>query len=259
MLGRRPPKMMALIGTPSGFSQSGSTLGHWRVGAVKRALGCAALRPQSGRPVLALPVDRPGRAAARSCPPTTAPPSGVRATLVKIEFFARVAMAFGLVLAPVPGATPKKPASGLMACSRPSAPGLIQAMSSPTVHTFQPLKAFGGIEHGEIGLPAGARERGRDVGLLAPRILHAEDQHVLGHPALVAGDVRGDAQREALSCPAARCRRSPSRRTRSRASPESARCISGRGCTARAHPSGPSSAARPRNACRARPAGRPGR
>ena len=67
------------------------------------------------------------------------PPSGVSATLVKIVFFASVAIAFGLVLAEVPGATPKKPASGLMARSRPSASGLIQAMSSPTVHTFQPF------------------------------------------------------------------------------------------------------------------------
>jgi hypothetical protein len=28
VVARRPPKMMALIGTPSGFSQSGSIVGH---------------------------------------------------------------------------------------------------------------------------------------------------------------------------------------------------------------------------------------
>ena len=38
----------------------------------------------------------------------------------------------------VPGATPKKPASGLTAYSRPSLPNFIQAMSSPIVSTFQP-------------------------------------------------------------------------------------------------------------------------
>ena len=43
------------------------------------------------------------------------------------------AIAFGFVLLEVPGATPKNPASGLIACSRPFASGLIQAMSSPTV------------------------------------------------------------------------------------------------------------------------------
>jgi hypothetical protein len=52
---------------------------------------------------------------------------------------ARVAMAFGLVLAEVPGATPKKPASGLIARKWPSASGRIQAMSSPTVQTFHPF------------------------------------------------------------------------------------------------------------------------
>ena len=41
------------------------------------------------------------------------PPSGVRPTFVKMVFFARAAMALGLVLAEVPGATPKKPVSGI--------------------------------------------------------------------------------------------------------------------------------------------------
>jgi hypothetical protein len=75
------------------------------------------------------------------------PPSGVSATFVKMVFFASDFMAFGLVPLPVPGATPKKPASGLIARRRPLASGLIHAMSSPTVHTFQPFlaKAGGGI------------------------------------------------------------------------------------------------------------------
>ena len=44
----------------------------------------------------------------------------------------------GWCCALVPGATPKKPASGLTAYSRPSEPNFIQAMSSPIVSTFQP-------------------------------------------------------------------------------------------------------------------------
>ena len=43
------------------------------------------------------------------------PPSAVTATFVKIVFVAIIAMAFGLVVADVPGATPKTPASGLIA------------------------------------------------------------------------------------------------------------------------------------------------
>src|SRR5262249_58795543 len=43
---RRPPKMKAEIGTPSGLSQSGSRLGHCAAATVKRALGCAALTPE---------------------------------------------------------------------------------------------------------------------------------------------------------------------------------------------------------------------
>ena len=49
-----------------------------------------------------------------------------------------VRIAFGFVATPVPGATPKNPASGLIAYSRPSSPRRIQAMSSPIVSTFHP-------------------------------------------------------------------------------------------------------------------------
>src|SRR5947209_2579621 len=41
---RRPPKMIALMGTPSGDSHSGSIEGHCEAGAVNRPLGCAAGR-----------------------------------------------------------------------------------------------------------------------------------------------------------------------------------------------------------------------
>ncbi len=42
-------------------------------------------------------------------------PSSVLAQLVKIELLSIVRIAFGFVASPVPGATPKKPASGLTA------------------------------------------------------------------------------------------------------------------------------------------------
>ena len=62
-------------------------------------------------------------------------PPGVTATFVKIVSCEIVASAFGFVSGPVPGTTPKKPASGFTAQSRPSGPGRSQAMSSPIVRT----------------------------------------------------------------------------------------------------------------------------
>src|SRR5712691_6980087 len=139
--------MMALIGTPLGFSQSGSIVGHCDAGAVKRAFGCAALAPVclaiSG--VHLLPCQSRHSAGGSSVIPShQTPSSGVSATLVKMEFFESAIIALGFVLADVPGATPKNPASGLIACKRPLASGFIHAMSSPTVQTFQPSNPFGG-------------------------------------------------------------------------------------------------------------------
>src|ERR1041385_6837028 len=136
VVAHRPPKMIALMGTPSGFSQSGSMVGHCEAGAVKRAFGCAALAPVSFpiAGVHLLPCQSVHSAGGASVMPShQTPPSGVKASLVKIEFFASVAIAFGFVLSEVPGATPKNPASGLIARRQPFASGLIQAMSSPTV------------------------------------------------------------------------------------------------------------------------------
>src|SRR6201996_5495397 len=154
---RRPPKRNAAMGTPSPDSQaSRSNTGHCTAGAVKRPLGCAAVRP------VFLPISGVQRSPRQSMhsaggldvmPSHQTPPSGVSATLVKMVLRLSVAMALGLVLALVPGATPKKPASGLMARSWPVASGLIQAMSSPTVQTFQPSKPAGGIIMAKFVLP----------------------------------------------------------------------------------------------------------
>src|SRR6186997_522978 len=123
--------MIALIGTPLGFSQSGSMVGHCDAGAVKRAFGCEAFAPVSFAisGVHWLPCQSRHSAGGSSVIPShQTPPSGVSATLVKILFLASVAIAFGFVFSEVPGATPKNPASGLIARRRPLASGLIQAM-----------------------------------------------------------------------------------------------------------------------------------
>src|SRR6266446_3904635 len=156
VLARRPPNMKALMGTPLGSSQAASMVGHCEAGAVKRAFGCAALAPLAFAipGVHRLPCQSRHSAGGSSVMPSHhTPPSGVRATLVKIVLRASVAIAFGLVFTEVPGATPKKPASGLMARRRPLASGLIQAMSSPTVQTFQPSKPSGGMSMEKLVLP----------------------------------------------------------------------------------------------------------
>src|SRR5579859_5947937 len=131
-------------------------VGHCEAGAVKRALGCAALAPVSLAisGVQRLPCQSVHSAGGVSVMPShQTPPSGVSATLVKMVFLERVAMALGLVFLEVPGATPKKPASGLRARSRPFSSGRIQAMSSPTVQTFQPSKPFGGMSMAKLVFP----------------------------------------------------------------------------------------------------------
>src|SRR3984957_9109982 len=148
--------MTAEIGTPFGFSQSGSIVGHCRAGAVNRPFGWAAGIPVSlaNAGVHLFPRQSITSAGGASVIPSHhTPPSGVSATLVKIVFLASVAMALGFVFALVPGATPKKPASGLIARSLPFASGLIQAISSPTVQTFQPSKPSGGISMAKLVFP----------------------------------------------------------------------------------------------------------
>src|SRR5436309_4387568 len=123
---RRPPKRMASIGTPLGSSHSGAIAGHWLAETVNLALGWAAGRPERG-------VQGRRSQSMRLLGFSSVIPShhtslsGVRAQLVKIEFFVTVCIALGLDFIPVPGATPKKPASGLMAYSRPSFPNFIPA------------------------------------------------------------------------------------------------------------------------------------
>src|SRR5215469_13656557 len=140
------------IGTPAGSSQAASRLGHCDVGTVNREFGWAALVPLCG--VQSLPSQSMACAGgAPSMPSHHTSPSSVRATLVKMVFFVIIFIALGLERDDVPGATPKKPNSGLMARRLPSGPFLIQAMSSPIVVTFQPSKPDGGTSIARFVLP----------------------------------------------------------------------------------------------------------
>src|SRR5271170_7020801 len=99
---RRPPKIMALIGTPFGSSASGAQAGLFFMGAAKRLLACAAgsLPPGiHGRPCQSV------RFAGGSLllPSHQTSKSGVRATLVYMVSREMAAMALGLVSVFVPG------------------------------------------------------------------------------------------------------------------------------------------------------------
>src|SRR6266702_4538035 len=137
VVARRPPNRIAEIGTPAGSSHSGAMIGHWAAGAVNRELGWAAGSGEPGvqsRPFQS--VRWAGGGSVRFSHHTS--PLSVSATLVKMLLPRSVAIALAFVTSLVPGATPKNPASGLMAYSRPSSPKRIHAMSSPTVSTVQP-------------------------------------------------------------------------------------------------------------------------
>src|ERR1700677_2461895 len=136
------------MGTPAGSCHAASIDGHCEAGAVNLPFGCAALAP------VCFPISGVHRSPRQSVhsaggssviPSHHTPPSGVSATFVKMVFRLSVAIALGLVFALVPGATPKNPVSGLIARNCPFASGLIHAMSSPTVQTFQPSNPAGGI------------------------------------------------------------------------------------------------------------------
>src|SRR6185436_920912 len=61
-----------------------------------------------------------------------------------------------------------------------------------------PLHGRGRREHGEVRLAARAGERAAHVRDLAVWALDADDEHVLGEPALAPPDVARDAERHAL-------------------------------------------------------------
>src|SRR5215211_3777427 len=112
---RRPPNRMAEIGTPLGSSYSGARMGHWLSGVQNRLLGWLDGSSESG--VQSRPFQYVRCAGGSSVMPShQMSPSSVSATLVKTELpLAMVRMALGLVCQPVPGATPKRPNSGLTA------------------------------------------------------------------------------------------------------------------------------------------------
>src|SRR5262249_42144472 len=137
VLARRPPNRKAEMGTPLVSSYSGASTGHSSSETQKREFGCAAGVSTAGVHSWRRQSVQ-GAGGSPSIPSHHTSPSSVSAVFVNTVFRETVRMALGLVLEFVPGATPKKPFSGLIAYRRPSAPIFIQAMSSPTHSAFHP-------------------------------------------------------------------------------------------------------------------------
>src|SRR5262249_30397416 len=84
VVARRPPKMIAEMGTPAGWSANLESEGLLRIGAVKREFGCAAFSSEPS--VQRWPFQSMSSAGVGPSLPShhTSPRSDVSATLVKI-------------------------------------------------------------------------------------------------------------------------------------------------------------------------------
>src|SRR5271169_1309177 len=104
--------MNAEIGTPSGASHFGEMLGDCCAGTVYREFGCAAA-PFEGSHLSPSQLINPA-GGSPPIPSHQGSPFAVTAVFVKIVLRFSASITLGLVCFPVPGATPKNPASGLI-------------------------------------------------------------------------------------------------------------------------------------------------
>ena len=233
----------------AGSSHSGAMAGSWAAGAVKRALGWAAGVPDSG--VQSSPFQSVRCAGGSSVIPSHhTSPSSVSAVLVKMVLASSGQHGVGVGVRVRPRGDAEEPGLGVdrvepaVGAELHPADVVADGLDLPARQRRD--------QHGEVRLAASGGEGPGDVAGLAVGRGELEDQHVLGQPAVVAGHDRGDAQGEALLARAGRCRRSPSRRTRSRGSRGSGRCTCSRRRRATARRPGPPRAARRPSAGRAR-------
>ena len=169
-------------------------LPRWRREA---RVGMRRLPTATGHPLLALPVDRPGgRLVRHAFPPR--PAVGREGHVGEDRVLRQRGHGVGIGLRAGAGRHAEEARLGVDGVE-----AAIRAGFDPrdVVAHGPHLPALEGLrrdQHGKIGLAARAWKRRRHMGLLALRVLNAKDEHVLGHPALVARDVGGDAQGEAL-------------------------------------------------------------
>ena len=193
--------MMALMGTPLGSSQSGSMVGHCEAGAVKRRVGMGSLGSglsgDFGRPAIALPIEALGGGlVGHAFPPDAA--FGRERHVGEDGVAGQRGHGVGIGLVAGAGSDAEESGLGIDGAELAVRVGMNPGDVVADGPHLPALEAFGRNHHGEVGLAAGGRKCGGDIGLFAFRALHADDEHVLGHPAFVAGDVGGDAQGKAL-------------------------------------------------------------
>ena len=226
---------------------------------VKRAFGCAAVRPQPG--VHSLPVQSvsfAGGVLRHAFPPHVA--LGRERHVGEDGVGLDRLHAVGVGLQPTcPGATPKKPASGLIACSAAVLARLDPGDVVADGGDLPALERGRRDQHREIGLAAGARGMRRSRSASCPRAIRRRGSACARRASPARGPSPRRCAARSTSCPAARCRRSPSRTRRSPSSPGSGRCTCAPCCRARSRPSGRRRAARPPNAGTARSRRRPAR
>ena len=162
---------------------------------MKRAFGCAAGVPAVG--VQSLPrqsIRWAGGVLARPSHQTS--PSGVVATLVKIELLRDGGQRVRVGFAACPGRDAEK--SGLRVDRIKPTVGAEFHPGNVVADGLDLPTRQGRDQHGQIGLAAGAGEGAGDILRVAFGRGQLEDQHMLGQPAFVARHHRGDAQREAF-------------------------------------------------------------
>ena len=233
---RRPPKRIASIGTPRGSSYSGAqdrALLDRRAVAAVRVAGRAPR--MSG--VQGSPFHEVAWAGGFSRPSHQTSPSSVSATLVNTEL--PLLMVLHRVGVGVLVGAGRDAEEAVLRVDRPQPAVVADPHPGDVVADGLDLPAGDGrLEHREVGLAAGARERGGDVLGDALGAGQLEDQHVLGHPALVARHRAGDAEGVALLAEQRVAAVARSRRTRSSAPRGTGRCTWCR-CTARRRPAWP--------------------
>ena len=166
-------------------------------GTVKRAFGCAALRPHPGSPLLAGPIGKGGRRrVGHAFPPYVALGrlGDVGENGVALDRLHTVGIAVDVGAGRNTEITCLRIDRVELSVLVGFDPGDVLAYG----FDFPSLESSRRNEHGEIGLAAGAGKCGRDIVFLPLRIGDAENQHVLGQPSLVARHDRGDAQGQAF-------------------------------------------------------------
>ena len=178
-----------------GSSHSGAMAGSWLAGVGEAGVGVGGGRARLGGPVLALPVGQVGRRLVGHALPPDVAVVGQRRVgedAVAVEREDGVGVGVGV------GARRHAEEAGLGVDGVELAVGAEFHPADVVADRLDLPALDGGDEHGQVRLAAGRREGAGDVAGLALGRGELEDEHVLGHPAGVAGHDRGDAQREAL-------------------------------------------------------------